>query len=132
MTTNTKKVIASVGVVILLNLIVIAGVYYFSGKDISSEKEIPYLVSEEIYTLKNEYITLLKDVKSLQEQFNVNSETKIHVQISYKYNELSVIAEKINAHMKLNSGENNFYVNIPTLEYMNNNTIENLITYSFK
>ena len=131
MTINTKKVIASIVVVILFNIVVISGIYYFSNKDISNEKETPYLLSEEVYTLKTEYISLLKEVKSLQEQFKVNSENKIHVQISYKYNELSIIAEKINAHMKLNSGENNFYVNIPTLEYMNNNTIDELIVYSF-
>lgn len=131
MTINTKKVIASIVVVILFNIVVISGIYYFSNKDISNEKETPYLLSEEVYTLKTEYINLLKEVKSLQEQFKVNSETKIHVQISYKYNELTTIAEKINTHMKLNSGENNFYVNIPTLEYMNNNTIDDLIVYSF-
>jgi hypothetical protein len=132
MTLNTKKVVTSIIVITIVNVIALGCIYYFSNKNISSEPEIPYLVSEEIYTLKTEYSSLLKEVKSLQEQYKVNSDNKIQVQISYKYNELTTIAEKINAHMKLNSGENNFSIKLPTLEYMNNNTIENLITYSFE
>lgn len=132
-----NKQLIFISVSICISIIVLSCIGFFSFKYIyninDNNTSIPSLLSEEVFNNKTKYINLIKEIQQLNIELQNNHSKKdiIYLKITKRYNDLNITANMIIAHMKLNPSENNFHINIPPLEFILNNSFDDIITYSF-